>query len=105
MLREGDERLLSVLRTGRTLQGKRIVDRWGGLEPPVDVVAQVEGPLTERQQEIARLVIEGLSPEEIAGRMKLSAWTVLSHMKGLREKTGQRLTWRAAVVAGVAGWL
>lgn len=44
--------------------------------------------LTEREQEVARLVMQGSSTAEIAGQLIVSAHTVQQHLKGIFDKTG-----------------
>lgn len=46
--------------------------------------------LTEREQEVARLVLQGHSTAEIAERMTVSAYTVQEHLKHIFDKTGVR---------------
>ncbi len=53
--------------------------------------------LTEREQQVLRLVAEGLSAPEIAKRIELSSATVKSHLHTLYEKLG--VSDRAAAVA------
>lgn len=59
----------------------------GGLQgsrPPVQI------PLTEREQEIARLVAAGQMSKEIAAKLNLSVRTVEKHRANIMEKVGVR---------------
>ena len=46
--------------------------------------------LTEREQELTRLVLQGYSTTEIAERLVISAHTVQQHLKNIFDKTGVR---------------
>jgi DNA-binding CsgD family transcriptional regulator len=64
------------------------------LEPaaPAEVaplVLQAYG-LTEREAEVAQLVLRGLSTGEVAGRLSIAALTVQQHLKAVFDKTGVR---------------
>jgi DNA-binding NarL/FixJ family response regulator len=50
----------------------------------------LEVPLTEREQEIARLVAAGQMSKEIAAKLNLSVRTVEKHRANIMEKVGVR---------------
>lgn len=56
----------------------------GGSRPPMPI------PLTEREQEIARLVAAGQMSKEIAAKLNLSVRTVEKHRANIMEKIGVR---------------
>ena len=59
-----------------------------------------EGPLSEREREVLRLVADGLGDAEIAERLVVSPHTVHRHVANIRTKLGQPS--RAAAVAYAA---
>jgi DNA-binding CsgD family transcriptional regulator len=52
--------------------------------------ASTGGELTEREREVAGLVVEGLSNREIAERLYLSTNTVETHLRHIFQKSGAR---------------
>lgn len=62
-------------------------------------VGEAENVLTERQQELMRLVADGLSNAEIATTLHLSPHTVRTHLTNIFERLG--VSTRAAAVARV----
>jgi len=50
------------------------------------VEGDAEGPLTAREREVARLVAEGLSNRELAGRLGIAERTVEAHLDHIRAK-------------------
>lgn len=63
---------------------RRLLDR----ERPV--VRRTLPRLTEREQEVLRLLAEGLEQHEIAARLVISAKTVGTHIEHIRSKLGVR---------------
>ena len=57
--------------------------------------------LTAREREVARLVIDGLSSEDIAQSLFISVHTVRDHLKAIFEKTG--VSRRHDLIAALAG--
>ncbi len=62
-------------------------------------------PLNERQREVLRLVAEGLSNREIAGRSHLSEYTVKGYVEEILERLGARNRVHAAILATKRGWI
>jgi DNA-binding NarL/FixJ family response regulator len=60
-------------------------------------------PLTAREQEVLQLIAEGLSNDEITGRLHLSMATVKTHIGSLLAKTGSRDLAQLVIYAFRAG--
>jgi DNA-binding NarL/FixJ family response regulator len=61
--------------------------------------------LTPRELEILRLVADGMSNQEIAGRLYLSVHTVKNHVHKILETLGVHSRWAAVQHAIERGWL
>ncbi len=64
---------------------------------------KLDRPLTEREFDVLRLLVEGLNNSEIAGRLYISPNTVKSHMRGLMGKLAVSDRVQVAVKALRAG--
>lgn len=72
--------------------------------PPSTMVGRASSAdLTAREVEIMRALVDGLSNEEIAERLCLSASTVKTHMRHLLEKTGCENRTQLALAARLSG--
>jgi len=106
-LRKGDELLAAVVKYAHNKFGHPLNDIWGGHEPPEDRprTRDPDNPLTWRLQQLAQLILDGNSFDEIAVIMHIHGETVRSHMARLRKATGEEKSWRAALMAALWGWL
>ena len=64
-----------------------------------------EAPLSERQRDVLRLVAQGLSNQEIGGRLGLSDLTVKGYVEEILRQVGARNRVHAAVLATRHGWI
>jgi len=76
-----------------------------GLRPDPSSLIRTPPSLNNSQQEILRLITEGLSNKEIANRIHLSENTVKSHIQEILRKLEARNRVQAAVRATKAGWV
>lgn len=85
----------------RVASGLRVVD------PALAAESLIEGknPLTEREQEVLRVALEGGTVATIAGRVFLSEGTVRNHLSSAIGKTGAETRAEAARIAQQRGWL
>jgi DNA-binding NarL/FixJ family response regulator len=86
--------LLEAIR--RAASGKLSFDVMPGRAP---------GALSPREREVVTGLVEGLSNDEIAGRLGISARTVESHLRRLFERHGVASRTELATRALRAGWL
>ncbi|MDH5279264.1 MAG: helix-turn-helix transcriptional regulator, partial [Actinomycetota bacterium] len=61
--------------------------------------------LTSRETEVLRLLGEGLSNREIAGRLVISEHTAANHVRSILAKTGSDNRTQAAIYAAARGLL
>jgi two-component system response regulator DesR len=81
--------------------GARVIDPATALA----ALATAENPLTVREQEVLRLVAEGLSNKVIASRLYLTNGTVRNHLSTILRKIGAKNRLQAVRAAREAGWL
>ena len=65
----------------------------------VEATARMQGALSPREEEIARMVGLGYPNKTIAASLGISSWTVATHLRRMFAKFGVRS--RAALVASV----
>ncbi len=110
------ERLFEAVRviaTGDALLApavtRRLIGEFAALQPRAETHAATAHPksvlaaLTTRETQVLRLVAEGLSNSEIAGRLVVSEETVKTHVSRVLGKLGLRDRTQAVVVAYESG--
>jgi two-component system response regulator DesR len=77
------------------------------LDPALAVAALTAGdnPLTERECEVLRLVVEGAPAKEIAKKLELNVGTVRNYLSRILAKTGAPTHVDAVRIAQEAGWI
>jgi two-component system response regulator DesR len=93
------EQVVAAVRA--VVAGRQVVD------PRVAVAAfqSRENPLSEREQQVLRLVAQGIPVREIASRLHLAVGTVRNNLWRVNQKTGARNRIEAIRVARESGWL
>ncbi|WP_067481317.1 response regulator transcription factor [Actinomadura hibisca] len=93
------DELVAAIR--RVAAGERVLD------PELAVAAWdlADDPLTPREKDVLRLTAEGAEPDEIAGRLHLSAGTVRNNLTAIVAKLNARGRTDAVRIASEAGWL
>ncbi len=61
--------------------------------------------LSAREKQILRLSAQGKSAKVVADELELSAFTIMRHLRNIREKWGIHTTIEAVVIAMKLGWL
>lgn len=85
----------------RVHSGQRVVD------PSLAEETLISGsnPLTDRERDVLRVALNGISIREIAARLHLSAGTVRNHLSSAIGKTHTSNRTAAAITARDNGWL
>jgi DNA-binding NarL/FixJ family response regulator len=78
---------------------RRLIEDFCSRPAPGASAAGAAGDLTERELGVVRLVAQGLSNAEIAGRLYLSEATVKSHVARILARLGRRDRVQIAVYA------
>ena len=81
---------------------RRLISEFAAQRPAPEAPAAL-GALTPRETQVLRLVAEGLSNQEIAGRMVVSEETVKTHVSRVLAKLGLRDRTQAVVAAYESG--
>lgn len=92
-----DGRAEEALSDGRLLTADDVVACALGAEPATAAPARAAGPLTPREQQVAALVMQGMTNQQIATRLHLSVRTVARHLDNIRAGLGLRT--RAEIAA------
>ncbi|GAB2873842.1 helix-turn-helix transcriptional regulator [Lentzea nigeriaca] len=78
--------MVRLLDCARLLQGRPVSARRGVEDAPA--VAEDSGKLSDREREVARLVLEGMTYKQVGDRLFISAKTVEHHMARMRQRLG-----------------
>ena len=95
---EDPQGILEVM--DRTMAGEHV---YPTTAPTVKVGLANSAELTEREVDILRALVEGLSNDQIGERLHLSGSTVKTHVRHLLEKTGCENRTHLAVLARASG--
>ncbi|MEU7475448.1 LuxR C-terminal-related transcriptional regulator [Lentzea sp. NPDC042327] len=78
--------MVRLLDCARLLQGRPVSARRAEADAPV--VVEDAGKLSEREREVAGLVLEGMTYKQVGDRLFISAKTVEHHMARMRQRLG-----------------
>ncbi len=84
---------------------RRVIERFGAAGSSPSVADEVLPELTDREAEVFRLLAEGLSNAEIAGRLYVGEATVKTHVSNILLKLGVRDRVQAVVRAYRSGFV
>jgi len=84
---------------------RRLIGEFAARPQPTHSAPSPAGRLTPRETEVFRLVAEGLSNPEIAGRLTVSEETVKTHVSRMLAKLGLRDRTQAVVLAYESGFV
>ncbi|WP_306206445.1 response regulator transcription factor [Actinoplanes sp. RD1] len=96
---QAPEELAELIR--RVAAGDRVIDP----DTAVAALHTVDNPLTEREQDVLRLTLTGLSTRLIARQLHLSSGTVRNYLSGAVRKLGCSNRLQAAARSLDSGWL
>jgi DNA-binding NarL/FixJ family response regulator len=82
---------------------RKLIGEFTRLRSRAAVPGSVLASLTPRETEVLRLVAEGLSNTEIAGRLVVTEETVKTHVSHILSKLGLRDRTQAVVIAYESG--
>ncbi len=80
--------MVRLLDCARLLQGRPVTARRAATEGDAPVVVEDTGKLSEREREVAQLVLEGMTYKQVGDRLFISAKTVEHHMARMRQRLG-----------------
>ena len=82
---------------------RRLIGEVNRLRPRQGAPSDLPAPLTTRETEILRLIAEGLSNAEMAGRLMVSSETIKTHVSRVLAKLGVRDRVQAVIMAYESG--
>jgi DNA-binding NarL/FixJ family response regulator len=82
---------------------RRLIGELTRLRPRRAALTGLEDQLTAREQEILRLIAEGLSNAEMADRLMVSSETIKTHVSRVLAKLGVRDRVQAVIMAYESG--
>lgn len=100
--------LVKTTTADRLIAGIRSVVAGGTVIDPqlaADALRLGPNPLTAREQELLRLLAQGLSTDEVAEKLFLSRGTVRNYVSNVLEKLGTHSRGEAVTLARDRGWL